>query len=97
MSNLQLGVVLKQDQKYDEARRYFERALLVRAGDPGVRDLIQDEVGKQTPGDEFRLDFGQGPVLYEPDTDEQAHVLDEPVIAPSTLGAPVMTIALAVG
>ncbi len=37
LSNLQLGVVLKQDQNYDEARRYFEHALLVRPGDPGVR------------------------------------------------------------
>ena len=37
VSNLQLGVVLKQDQEYDKARSYFERALRVRPGDPGVR------------------------------------------------------------
>ena len=37
VSNLQLGVVLKQDQRYDEARSSFERALRVRPGDPGVR------------------------------------------------------------
>jgi tetratricopeptide (TPR) repeat protein len=37
VSNLQLGVVLKQDQLYDQARSYFERALRVRPGDPGVR------------------------------------------------------------
>jgi tetratricopeptide (TPR) repeat protein len=37
VSNLQLGVVLKQDQQYDQARSYFERALRVRPGDPGVR------------------------------------------------------------
>jgi tetratricopeptide (TPR) repeat protein len=37
VSNLQLGVLLKQDQSYDEARRYFGRALLVRPGNPGVR------------------------------------------------------------
>lgn len=37
VSNLQLGVVLKQDQRYDDARKSFERALRVRPGDPGVR------------------------------------------------------------
>lgn len=37
VSNLQLGVVLKQDQKYDEARSFFDRALRVRPGDPAVR------------------------------------------------------------
>jgi tetratricopeptide (TPR) repeat protein len=36
-SNLQLGVVLKQDQQYEQARAYFDRALRVRPGDPGVR------------------------------------------------------------
>jgi len=37
VSNLQLGVLLKQDQRYDEARVRFEWALRVRPGDPGVR------------------------------------------------------------
>lgn len=37
VSNLQLGVLFKQDQRYDEARRSLERALRVRPGDPGVR------------------------------------------------------------
>jgi len=37
VANLQLGVVLKQDQRFDEARTSFERALRVRPGDPGVR------------------------------------------------------------
>jgi tetratricopeptide (TPR) repeat protein len=37
VSNLQLGVVLKQDQRYDDARTSFERALRVRPGDPAVR------------------------------------------------------------
>src|SRR5438477_311317 len=37
VSNLQLGVVFKQDQRYDEARASFDRALRVRPGDPGVR------------------------------------------------------------
>ena len=37
VSNLQMGVVMKQDQRYDEARSFFERALMARPGDPGVR------------------------------------------------------------
>jgi tetratricopeptide (TPR) repeat protein len=36
-SNLSMGVLLKQDQDYAEARRYFERALRARPNDPGVR------------------------------------------------------------
>ncbi|MCX6631037.1 MAG: tetratricopeptide repeat protein [Candidatus Solibacter sp.] len=37
VSNLQIGVLFKQDQRYDEARSSFERALRVRPGDPAVR------------------------------------------------------------
>jgi tetratricopeptide (TPR) repeat protein len=37
VSNLQLGVVLKQDQQFEKARAFFDRALRVRPGDPGVR------------------------------------------------------------
>ena len=40
-ANLQLGVMLKQDQKPDEALPYFERALLVRPGEPNARFYIQ--------------------------------------------------------
>ena len=36
-SNLNLGVMAKEDQAYVEARRYLERALKVRPNDPGVR------------------------------------------------------------
>ena len=36
-SNLNMGVLVKQDQDYVEARRYFERALRARPNDPGVR------------------------------------------------------------
>lgn len=35
-SNLNLGAMLKDNQKYDEAEGYLKRALLVRPGDPGV-------------------------------------------------------------
>jgi tetratricopeptide (TPR) repeat protein len=37
MSNLSMGMLVKQDQDYVEARRYFERALRARPNDPGVR------------------------------------------------------------
>ena len=37
VSNLNLGVLAKQDQDYPAARRYLERALQARPGDPGVR------------------------------------------------------------
>jgi tetratricopeptide (TPR) repeat protein len=36
-SNLNMGVLLKEDQGYVEARRYLERALRTRPNDPGVR------------------------------------------------------------
>ncbi len=36
-SNLNLGVLAKQDQDYAAARRYFDRALQSRPNDPGVR------------------------------------------------------------
>lgn len=51
VSNLQMGVVLKQDQNYDQARTFFDRALRVRPGDPGVRyqlatlDLMTGKTG----------------------------------------------------
>jgi len=37
LSNLDLGVLAKQDQNYVDARRYFERALKTRPNDSGVR------------------------------------------------------------
>lgn len=36
-ANLQLGAMAKQQQNYDEAQKYFERAAETRPGDPGVR------------------------------------------------------------
>jgi len=49
-SNLQLAVVLKQDQNFEDAVKYLRRALQVRPGDLGVRyqlasiDLSQGKV-----------------------------------------------------
>ena len=37
MSNLQVGAMLRQDQKYDEAKTYLTRALETRPGDLAVR------------------------------------------------------------
>src|SRR5207244_4889439 len=37
MSNLQLGVVTRQDRDYAASRRHLERALPSRPDDPGVR------------------------------------------------------------
>lgn len=39
-SNLNLGVLAKEDQVYADARRYLERALKARPNDPGVRYQI---------------------------------------------------------
>lgn len=39
-SNLNMGVLAKEDQVYTDARRYFERALKTRPNDPGVRYQI---------------------------------------------------------
>lgn len=39
-SNLEMGVLLREDQKYEEARQYFNRALNVRPGDLRTRYQI---------------------------------------------------------
>jgi tetratricopeptide (TPR) repeat protein len=39
-AHLYLGVLLKEDQAFDQAMAHFERALGVRPGDPGVRYQI---------------------------------------------------------
>ena len=36
-ANLQIGATLRQEQKYDEAKQYFARALKTSPGDPAVR------------------------------------------------------------
>ena len=36
-ANLQLGAMAKQEQNYEQAKKYFERAAETRPGDPGVR------------------------------------------------------------
>jgi tetratricopeptide (TPR) repeat protein len=36
-ANLQLGAMAKQQQNYEEAQKYFQRAAETRPGDPGVR------------------------------------------------------------
>jgi tetratricopeptide (TPR) repeat protein len=51
-ANLQLGATARVEQNYDEARKYFARALETRPGDPGVRyqqALIAIDEGKLDP------------------------------------------------
>jgi Flp pilus assembly protein TadD len=36
-ANLQLGAIARQEQNYDQAHQYLDRALRIRPGDPGVR------------------------------------------------------------
>ncbi len=51
-SNLQLGVTARQEENYEEAKRYFERALQTRPGDPGVRyqlAVVNIDEGKLDP------------------------------------------------
>ncbi len=40
ISNLRMGVLLRQDEKNDEASQYLHHALEIRPGDPGVRFQI---------------------------------------------------------
>ncbi len=40
-ANLQMGTILKQDQNHAEALKYFQRALLVRPGEPNARYYIE--------------------------------------------------------
>lgn len=54
-AQLYLGVLLKEDQAFDQAMAHFERALGVRPGDPGVRYQIvtihvsRGETGRALP------------------------------------------------
>ncbi len=40
-ANLQMGTILKQDQNPEEAMKYYQRALLVRPGEPNARYFIE--------------------------------------------------------
>jgi tetratricopeptide (TPR) repeat protein len=52
VSNLDLGVLAKQDQEYAGARRYFERALKARPNDAGVRYQIANlDLATGNPGE----------------------------------------------
>jgi len=51
-ANLQLGAAARLEQNYDQARKYFSRALETRPGDPGVRyqqALVDINEGKLDP------------------------------------------------
>jgi len=71
-SNLELAVLMRQDDKYDEARRYLSRALQSRPGDIGARyqlAAIDFETGKI---DEARIALEQ--MVKEAPNFTEAHV-----------------------
>jgi tetratricopeptide (TPR) repeat protein len=72
VSNLQLGVVLKQDQEYDQARAYFDRALRVRPGDPGVRYQIATLDLATSSVDQARVKLEQ--LIHDSPNFVEAHV-----------------------
>ena len=71
-SNLQLGATSRQEQNYEQANRYFTRALKTRPGDPGVRyqlALIALDEGK--PDDARQM---LEPLIRESPQFTEAHV-----------------------
>lgn len=56
-SNLQLGAIARQEQNYDDANRYFIRALKTRPGDPAVRYQLAAIALDQGKVDEARRDL----------------------------------------
>jgi tetratricopeptide (TPR) repeat protein len=53
-ANLQIGATLRQEQNYDEATRYFARALKTRPGDPAVRYQLAGIALEQGRADDAR-------------------------------------------
>jgi tetratricopeptide (TPR) repeat protein len=56
-ANLQIGAFLRQEQNYEEAGRYFARALETRPGDPGVRYQLALIALDQSKPDEARREL----------------------------------------
>jgi len=56
-SNLQIGAMLRQEQTYDEAAQYFNRALETRPGDPAVRYQLAVIALDQGKADEARREL----------------------------------------
>jgi tetratricopeptide (TPR) repeat protein len=71
-SNLQLGVLAKMDENYDEALRYLNRSLLVRPGDIGVRYQLASIAFGQGGTEEARARLEQ--IVKEAPTFNEAHV-----------------------
>ncbi len=72
LSNLNLAVILKQDQEYDEAMKYLDRALRVRPGDLGVRYQIATIRLAQGNVDPARIELER--ILKEAPEFTEAHV-----------------------
>jgi tetratricopeptide (TPR) repeat protein len=71
-SNLELGVLARQDQKFPEAMTYFDRALRVRPGDLGVRYQIANIMLAQLKIDDARQELES--ILKEAPQFTEAHV-----------------------
>jgi tetratricopeptide (TPR) repeat protein len=56
-ANLQIGAMLRQDQNYEEAKRYFARALKTRPGDPAVRYQLAGIALEQDKADDARREL----------------------------------------
>jgi tetratricopeptide (TPR) repeat protein len=71
-SNLELGVLARQDQKYAEATAYFDRALRVRPGDLGVRYQIANIMLAESKTEESRQELES--IIKEAPQFTEAHV-----------------------
>ena len=71
-SNLQIGAMLREEQKYDEAKPYLERALATRPGDLAVRYQLAAIALSEGKADEARHDLES--IVKESPTFTEAHV-----------------------
>jgi len=71
-SNLQIGALLREEQNYDDAGRFFNRALETRPGDPAVRYQLALIALDQGKPDEARLKLE--PLVKESPQFTEAHV-----------------------
>jgi tetratricopeptide (TPR) repeat protein len=71
-SNVHVGLMMRQDEKYDEAMKYLKRALLARPGDVAVRYQIALVKMAQGNDDVARDELEQ--IVTEAPTFTEAHV-----------------------
>jgi Tfp pilus assembly protein PilF len=71
-SNLKMGVLVRQDQRYEEARKYLNRALDARPGDLGVRYQLATISLAEGKTDEARQELES--IIKEAPEFKEAHV-----------------------